>query len=70
MLRHVGSLPQPAVPAYTELDARIAWQPRPQRGTVADRPEPAAPLAMPSSAPPARASVFERAVLVKLAMRF
>jgi iron complex outermembrane receptor protein len=28
-LRHVGSLPQPAVPAYTELDARLAWQPWP-----------------------------------------
>jgi iron complex outermembrane receptor protein len=28
MLRRVGSLPQPAVPAYTELDARMAWQPR------------------------------------------
>ena len=26
-LRHVGSLPSPAVPAYTELDARLAWQP-------------------------------------------
>ena len=28
-LRHVGPLPAPAVPAYTELDARLAWQPRP-----------------------------------------
>ncbi|HZV67523.1 MAG TPA: TonB-dependent receptor [Telluria sp.] len=25
-LRYVGSLPQPAVPAYYELDARLAWQ--------------------------------------------
>jgi iron complex outermembrane receptor protein len=28
-LRFVGSLPQPAVPAYHELDARLAWQARP-----------------------------------------
>lgn len=25
-LRHVGSLPAPGVPAYTELDLRLAWQ--------------------------------------------
>ena len=25
-LRYMGSLPQPAVPAYYELDARLAWQ--------------------------------------------
>ncbi|WP_313707234.1 TonB-dependent receptor plug domain-containing protein [Massilia sp.] len=28
-LRHVGALPEPAVPGYHELDARIAWQARP-----------------------------------------
>lgn len=28
-LRHVGALTQPAVPGYHELDARIAWQARP-----------------------------------------
>ena len=27
MLRHVSSLPQPAVPAYTALDARWGWRP-------------------------------------------
>ena len=26
MLRHVGPLPQPVVPGYTELDARVAWR--------------------------------------------
>jgi iron complex outermembrane receptor protein len=26
MARHVGELPNPAVPAYTALDARYAWQ--------------------------------------------
>jgi iron complex outermembrane receptor protein len=28
-LRHVGSLPQPAVPAYTATDLRLAWQATP-----------------------------------------
>jgi len=28
MARHVGALPNPAVPAYTAVDARYAWQPR------------------------------------------
>ncbi|WLI90887.1 TonB-dependent receptor [Massilia sp. R2A-15] len=28
LLRAVGSLPRPAVPGYSELDARLAWQPR------------------------------------------
>jgi iron complex outermembrane recepter protein len=27
VLRHVGALPQPYVPGYTELDVRIAWRP-------------------------------------------
>lgn len=27
-LRSVGSLPEPALPSYTELEARVAWQPR------------------------------------------
>jgi iron complex outermembrane receptor protein len=28
-VRHVGALPAPAVPAYTAVDARWAWSPRP-----------------------------------------
>ena len=28
-LRHVGSLPTPAVPAYTELEAQLLWKARP-----------------------------------------
>jgi iron complex outermembrane receptor protein len=28
-LRHVGELPDPVVPAYTELDLRLGWRPRP-----------------------------------------
>ena len=30
MVRHVAELPQPAVPAYTALDARFGWQPSKQ----------------------------------------
>jgi iron complex outermembrane receptor protein len=29
MLRHVGALPHPVVPAYTELDTRLSWNMRP-----------------------------------------
>jgi iron complex outermembrane receptor protein len=29
-LRHVGALPHPVVPRYTELAARVAWQPQPR----------------------------------------
>ena len=29
-LRHVGELPSPIVPAYTELDLRIGWRPVPR----------------------------------------
>lgn len=28
-VRHVGALPEPAVPAYTAIDARLAWRPHP-----------------------------------------
>ncbi|HUP08577.1 MAG TPA: TonB-dependent receptor [Caldimonas sp.] len=28
-VRHVGALPEPAVPAYTAVDLRLAWQARP-----------------------------------------
>lgn len=37
-LRHIGSLPDPAVPAYTELDLRVAWPVTPDlRLSVAGR---------------------------------
>ncbi|MFC6669249.1 TonB-dependent receptor plug domain-containing protein [Marinobacterium aestuariivivens] len=29
-IRHVGKLPDPEVPAYTALDIRLGWQPRPE----------------------------------------
>ena len=28
MVRHVGALPNPAVPSYTAVDARLGWKPR------------------------------------------
>ncbi|MDL2356665.1 MAG: TonB-dependent receptor [Pseudomonadota bacterium] len=69
MLRHVGSLPAPAVPDYTELDARLAWQPRAnlelsltgQNLLHRDHPEFGAA---------ATRQLVERSVLLKLALRF
>jgi iron complex outermembrane receptor protein len=29
MVRHVGALPNPSVPAYTAVDVRYAWRVRP-----------------------------------------
>jgi iron complex outermembrane receptor protein len=29
-IRHVGALANPAVPAYTAVDARLAWRPAPR----------------------------------------
>jgi iron complex outermembrane receptor protein len=69
LLRHVGSLPSPAVPDYTELDARIAWQPRPNLELSLTGQN----LLHRSHAEfgaAATRQVFERAVLVKLALRF
>ena len=69
MLRHVGSLPNPAVPDYTELDARIAWQPRPNLELSLTGQN----LLHRSHAEfgaAATRQLFERAVLVKLGLRF
>jgi iron complex outermembrane receptor protein len=69
MLRHVGSLPNPAVPDYTELDARIAWQPRPNLELSLTGQN----LLHRSHAEFGAASarqVFGRAVLARLALRF
>jgi iron complex outermembrane receptor protein len=69
MLRRVGSLPRPEVPAYTELDVRMAWQPRPnlelsvtgQNLLHANHAEFGAP---------GTRQVFERSLQLKLALRF
>ena len=69
MLRHVGSLPSPAVPDYTELDARIAWQPRPNLELSLTGQN----LLRRSHAEfgaAATRQLLERAVLAKLALRF
>jgi iron complex outermembrane receptor protein len=68
-LRYVGDLPRPAVPAYYELDLHLGWQPRPnlelsltgQNLLHASHREFGAAVVR---------QVFERAVLLKLALRF
>jgi iron complex outermembrane receptor protein len=68
-LRRVGSLPQPAVPSYYELDGQFMWQPRPNLDVALigrnllhrSHPE--------FAADPTR-SLFERDVLLKLTLRF
>jgi iron complex outermembrane receptor protein len=68
-LRHVGSLPQPQVPAYSELDARLAWQARPElelalSGRNLLHSEHA------EFGPPGARQVFGRAVLLSAKVRF
>jgi iron complex outermembrane receptor protein len=69
MLRHVGSLPLPEVPAYTEMDLRMAWQPRP-RLELSVTGQNLLHRSHPEFGAPGMRQVFERAVLVKLALRF
>jgi iron complex outermembrane receptor protein len=69
MLRHVGSLPNPAVPDYTELDAHIAWQPRP-RLELSLTGQNLLHRSHAEFGAIATRQVFERAVLAKLALRF
>jgi iron complex outermembrane receptor protein len=68
-LRFVGSLPQPAVPAYHELDARLAWQARPDLElAMAGRN-----LLHPSHAEFGAAGMrqkFERTVILSATLRF
>ena len=69
MLRHVGSLPDPAVPAYTEMDLRIGWQPR-RNLELSLTGQNLLHRAHPEFGAPGVRQVFERAVFVKLALRF
>ena len=68
-LRHVGALPQPAVPSYYELDGQWMWRPQPNLDlaligrNLLHRSHPE------FAAAPGR-SVFERGVLLKLTLRF
>ncbi|HEU4375778.1 MAG TPA: TonB-dependent receptor [Telluria sp.] len=69
MLRHVGSLPSPVVPSYSELDARLAWQPRRNLGLSLTGQNLLHRAHAEYGAAGTRQQ-FERAVLVKLALRF
>lgn len=68
-LRRVGRLPQPQVPAYHELDARLAWQPRP-RLEVALSGQNLLHAAHAESGAPATRRMIERAVSLQLSARF
>jgi iron complex outermembrane receptor protein len=69
LLRHVGSLPTPAVPAYSELDARIAWQPR-RNVELSLTGQNLLHRAHAEFGAAATRQQFERTVLAKLALRF
>jgi iron complex outermembrane receptor protein len=69
MLRHVGSLPHPEVPAYTELDARMAWQPR-RNLELSLAGQNLLHNAHPEFGAPGVRQVFERAVALNMALRF
>lgn len=68
-LRRVGQLPQPLVPAYYELDVRMAWQPRPHLElALAGRNLLHASHA--EFGAPATRRMIERAVSLQLSARF
>jgi iron complex outermembrane receptor protein len=68
-LRHVGSLPTPAVPSYSELDARIAWQPH-RNAELSLTGQNLLHRAHAEFGAAGTRQLIERAVLVKLALRF
>lgn len=68
-LRRVGRLPQPLVPAYCELDVRMAWQPRPQL-EVALSGQNLLHAAHAEFGAPATRRMIERAVSLQLSARF
>ena len=68
--RYVSALPQPAVDAYAELDARIGYRVQPGMGSGGDRHEPAVDedhLEFRAGTPP---QLFERAVTLRSTWRF
>jgi iron complex outermembrane receptor protein len=67
-VRHVAALPDPAVPAYTALDARIAWHPRPDIELSVTGKNLFGTEHVEFGASPG-ASVIPRAVFVNLAVR-
>jgi iron complex outermembrane receptor protein len=69
MLRRVGSLPHPVLPAYTELDARLAWQPR-SNLELSLTGQNLLHRAHPEFGAPGVRQLIERALALKLALRF
>jgi iron complex outermembrane receptor protein len=68
-LRRVGRLPQPSVPAYYELDLRMAWQPR-ARMELALAGQNLLHASHAEFGPPATRRMIERAVSLQLSTRF
>ncbi|NHZ87536.1 TonB-dependent receptor [Massilia sp. CCM 8733] len=68
-LRRVGQLPQPMVPAYYELDVRMAWQPRPDL-ELALAGRNLLHAAHAEFGPPATRRMIGRAVSLQLSARF
>jgi iron complex outermembrane receptor protein len=68
MVRHIGALPDPGVPAYTAVDARLAWRPRRDLelsvtlNNLLDAKHP-------EFGAPATRSEFERSVFLKMLWR-
>lgn len=69
MLRAVGGLPNPSVPGYRELDARLAWKPRADL-ELALAGQNLLHRAHPEFGAAGTRQTIERSVSLKLAMRF
>lgn len=67
-LRHVGALPNPSLPSYTALDARLAWRPRHDLEVSMTVQNLADPRHAEWGGPATRAQV-ERAAFVKIVWR-
>ncbi|MES2758946.1 MAG: hypothetical protein V4693_16345 [Pseudomonadota bacterium] len=69
LLRRVGSLPRPALPAYSELDLRMAWQPS-RRLDLSMTGQNLLHRCHPEPGAPGARQLIERAVQVKMVLRF
>jgi iron complex outermembrane receptor protein len=67
--RYMGDLPRPAVPAYHELDLRLAWQPRPDL-ELSITGQNLLHAAHPEFGAAGGRQVFERTAFLKLSLRF
>lgn len=64
-VRHVGALPNPAVPSYTAVDARLGWKPAPDL-EVSLSMQNLFDSGHPEFGAPATRSEFERGIFLKL----